>query len=72
MLLVDDVVTTASSARAGLALLATAGIVPVGFAVAMTQGEDWRSHWDPAIPVFAAFATPQFHREGDGWVPKTR
>ena len=71
VLLVDDVVTTGSSARAGLALLARAGVVPVAFAVAMTQGEEWRSYWDPAIPVFAAFATPQFQRESDGWAPQT-
>jgi adenine/guanine phosphoribosyltransferase-like PRPP-binding protein len=71
VLLVDDVVTTGTSARAGLALLARAGVVPVALAVAMTQGEEWRNHWDPAIPVFAAFATPQFRREGDGWIPNT-
>jgi orotate phosphoribosyltransferase len=71
VLLVDDVVTTGSSARAGLALLARAGIEPVALAVAMTQGEEWRRHWDPAIPVFAAFATPQFKREGNGWIPDT-
>lgn len=69
VLLVDDVVTTGSSARAGLALLARAGIVPVALAVAMTQGEEWRSHWDTAIPVYAAFATPQFQREAHGWIP---
>jgi adenine/guanine phosphoribosyltransferase-like PRPP-binding protein len=69
VLLVDDVVTTGTSALAGAALLARAGIVPVALAVAMTQGEQWRQQWDPAIPVYAAFATPQFQRVDDGWTP---
>lgn len=67
VLLVDDVVSTGSSARCGIALLARAGIVPVAFAVAMIQGGAWRQGWDPAIPVEAAFATPLFHRARDGW-----
>ncbi len=39
VLLVDDVISTGSSAQAGLALLRAAGVAPVGLAVAMVQGE---------------------------------
>jgi adenine/guanine phosphoribosyltransferase-like PRPP-binding protein len=68
VLLVDDVISTGSSARAGVTLLAKAGIVPVGFAVAMIQGNEWRRHWDFTIPVHAAFSVPSFDRVGSGWV----
>jgi adenine/guanine phosphoribosyltransferase-like PRPP-binding protein len=69
VLLVDDVVSTGRSAQAGLALLARAGVVPVGLLVAMAQGDRWRGDWPAAIPVRAAFATPIFHRAGTGWSP---
>lgn len=69
VLLVDDVITTGSSALAGVQLLARAGIAPMALAVAMTQGEEWRHAWPPSIPVYAAFATPRFERAADGWAP---
>ncbi len=69
VLLVDDVVSSGSSARAGVALLQRAGIRPVALAVAMIQGEAWRQVWEPSIPVFAAFSTPRFRRFGKGWQP---
>ncbi len=68
VLLVDDVISTGSSARAGLALLHAAGITPVGLAVAMIQGDAWRAAW-PDIPVIAAFTTPRFRRVDGGWMP---
>ncbi len=68
VLLVDDVISTGSSALAGLALLRAAGIAPAGLAVAMIQGEAWRDAW-PDVPVVAAFTTPRFRRVPEGWVP---
>ncbi|MCK8785114.1 phosphoribosyltransferase [Roseomonas sp. NAR14] len=70
VLLVDDVISTGSSALAGLALLRLAGVVPVGLCVAMAQGDRWLAGWDAAVPVAAAYATPLFRREGTAWVPR--
>lgn len=70
VLLVDDVIATGSSAQAGLALLGTAGIVPVGLGVAMAQGDRWRADWPASVPVRAAFATPLFTRTAAGWVAR--
>ena len=67
VLLVDDVISTGSSAQAGITLLARAGITPVGFAVAMSQGHEWRNSWNPRLPLIAAFETPIFERSRDGW-----
>lgn len=69
VLLVDDVISTGSSALAGLALLRAAGIEPVALAVAMIQGELWRAHWPATLPVAAAFTTPRFRRTGNAWTP---
>ena len=67
VLLVDDVISTGSSARAGLALLRACGCEPVALAVAMIQGELWRDSWPATVPVVAAFATPRFRRGAGGW-----
>jgi len=69
VLLVDDVISTGSSATAGLALLRLAGVEPVGLAVAMVQGDDWRPAWPDSLPLVQAFATPRFRRVGGGWAP---
>lgn len=69
VLLVDDVICTGSSALAGIGLLARAGIVPIAFAVAMAQGNEWRKKWNADIPVVAAFETPIFRRVSGGWTP---
>jgi adenine/guanine phosphoribosyltransferase-like PRPP-binding protein len=69
VLLVDDVVSTGRSASAGLALLRKVGIMPVGLAVAMIQGQAWRAAWPDAIEVVGAFQTPRFHRVPGGWLP---
>ncbi len=69
VLLVDDVISTGSSAQAGLALLRAAGIAPVGLAVAMVQGKAWRDAWPDALPVAYAFQTPCFRRVAEGWAP---
>jgi adenine/guanine phosphoribosyltransferase-like PRPP-binding protein len=72
VLLVDDVVSTGSSAQAGIGLLQRAGIVPVAFAVAMSQGDAWRKQWNVDIPLIAAFETPVFDRAGEGWMRRPR
>ncbi|UFN47613.1 phosphoribosyltransferase [Roseomonas sp. OT10] len=69
VLLVDDVISTGSSALAGLSLLAAAGVAPVGLAVAMAQGDRWCASWPAQIPVAAGFATPLLRRAAGGWVP---
>jgi adenine/guanine phosphoribosyltransferase-like PRPP-binding protein len=73
VLLVDDVISTGSSARAGLAVLRAAGIQAVAMGVAMVQGNRWRAGWPAEVALVAAFATPLFARSGDGWmaVPET-
>jgi adenine/guanine phosphoribosyltransferase-like PRPP-binding protein len=67
VLLVDDVISTGTSARAGLAVLHAAGIAPVATCVAMIQGDRWRADWPDDVPVVGAFATPLFDRTADGW-----
>ncbi len=69
VLLVDDVISTGQSARAGLELLRLAGVQPAGLAVAMIQGVAWQADWPAAIPVVGAFGTPRFHRVPGGWRP---
>ena len=68
VLLVDDVISTGSSALAGLDLLQKAGVTPVGLAVAMIQGHRWQARL-PDIPVVGAFTTPIFNRTPTGWRP---
>lgn len=67
VLLVDDVISTGTSARAGVALLAAAGVAPVACCVAMAQGNRWRAEWPITPPLVAAFATPLFGRTAQGW-----
>jgi adenine/guanine phosphoribosyltransferase-like PRPP-binding protein len=69
VLIVDDVISTGSSASAGIGLLERAGIAPVAFAVAMSQGDEWRKKWRADIPLIAAFETPIFRRVAAGWTP---
>jgi adenine/guanine phosphoribosyltransferase-like PRPP-binding protein len=71
VLLVDDVICTGTSALAGLALLAAAGIQPVAACVAMAQTDQWRARWPAEIPLRAAFATPSFRRAPGGWLEET-
>ena len=70
VVLVDDVISTGTSAQAGLALLRACGIEPVALLVAMVQGHRWRPAWDMTVPVVGAFSTPLFHRAGEGWTPQ--
>ncbi|MGK7866644.1 phosphoribosyltransferase [Falsiroseomonas sp. E2-1-a20] len=70
VLLVDDVISTGTSAQAGLALLEAAGVVPVALLVAMVQGDRWMPGWPAAVPVRAAFATPILRPSSEGWLPE--
>jgi adenine/guanine phosphoribosyltransferase-like PRPP-binding protein len=71
ILLVDDVISTGTSAQAGLAVLRAAGLAPVAVCVAMIQGDRWRADWPDALPVVGAFATPLFDRTAEGWRMRT-
>ncbi|BCH35469.1 phosphoribosyltransferase [Mesorhizobium sp. L-8-10] len=71
VVVVDDVISSGASIRAVLALLAKAGIAPVGIVAAMLQGERWRAtlaDFDPGVPaiVTAALASPRLARTKDG------
>lgn len=68
VLLVDDVISTGRSIRAGLALLRQAGVRPVAAAALMAQTGRWRADWDADVPVVTTFATPLLRRGGGGWV----
>ena len=69
VLLVDDVISTGSSAFAGLALLEAAGMRPVGLCVAMIQTRRWQADWPTAIPVVTVCETPLLARGVGGWTP---
>ena len=69
VLLVDDVISTGSSAQAGLALLAAAGMRPVGLCVAMIQTRAWAAAWPSGIPVVAVCETPALVLRDGGWFP---
>ncbi len=72
VLLVDDVISTGSSAQAGLALLAAAGLRPVGLCVAMIQTRAWAAAWPAELPVVSVFETPGFRDGPGGWWPEAR
>ncbi|WP_159949720.1 phosphoribosyltransferase [Rhizobium sp. 18065] len=74
VVLIDDVVSSGSSMRAGLELLTACGVEPVALGVAMAQSMRWRDHltlagrdWSNA--VLSVFQTPRLVR-GDhgGWL----
>jgi len=71
VLLVDDVVSTGTSAAAALRLLARAGVVPVAICAAMLQTRRWCDALAEAPPVAGVFATPSFARRADGWHPES-
>ncbi len=76
VVLIDDVVSSGSSMRAGLQLLTACGVEPVALGVAMAQTLRWQDHltlagrdWSDA--VVSVFQTPRLVR-GDhvGWLPE--
>lgn len=69
ILLVDDVISTGSSALAGLGLLAAVRMRPVGLCVAMIQTRRWEPDWPADIPVVSACETPLLEAGEGGWFP---
>jgi len=69
VLLVDDVISSGSSARAGVALLEAAGVRPIGLCVAMIQTRRWQADWPADIPVVSVCETPSMVRTVGGWMP---
>lgn len=70
VLLVDDVVSTGTTAAAGLSLLARVDCNVGGMLFAMLQGERWREKLgEGARLVSGAFASPLLTRRTEGWFP---
>ncbi len=66
--LVDDVVSTGASMRAGLAVLASGGVTPSVLGAAMLQTARWREGVGVgAPPVCGVFETPLLRPQGRGW-----
>jgi adenine/guanine phosphoribosyltransferase-like PRPP-binding protein len=70
ILVVDDVISTGTSAAAALALMRRAGYAPAALCVAMIQGNRWQAR-GLGLPVAGVFATPLFRRAADGWWPRS-
>lgn len=68
VLLIDDVVSTGSSISAVLQLLGKAGVEPTGIAVAMIQGDRWRSVLPKPDIVRGAIFSPILQKTADGYV----
>ena len=72
--LVDDAISTGSSALACHRLLTRLGVEPVAVVVAMKQTTRWQAPLAEASPalrdsVRAVFGCPLFARSADGWLP---
>ncbi|NKN37603.1 phosphoribosyltransferase [Agrobacterium sp. a22-2] len=69
--LIDDVISSGTSIRAGLSLLQSSGIEPVVVGAAMLQSDRWRKAMAEAAPywperVRGTFATPMLVKGDDG------
>ena len=71
LLLVDDVTSTGASLRAALTLLEAANLALIDLAVTILQTTRWQATL-PTLPLAAAFATPFFTRDGDGWTAEAQ
>ena len=74
ILVVDDAISTGTTAAAALALLSRVDAPVVGLLFAMLQSDRWRARLaalDPAYPalVHGAFVSPLLERRPDGWHP---
>lgn len=68
--LVDDVVSSGTSMRAGLDLLSRCGLEPIALAVAMVQTSAWKSRLDGwPERLVSVFSTPRLEKTGRGWMP---
>ncbi len=71
VVLIDDVISTGRSIKAGLTLLRAAGVTPVAVGCAMLQSDRWRAH--PEIEALdrrlvSVLASPRLRRAGVLWV----
>ena len=74
-IIVDDVVSTGSTAASAISLVSKVDVTIVGIVAGMLQGDRWRSRLAEIGPewpglVRGAFATPLFRKEDDGWHPR--
>jgi adenine/guanine phosphoribosyltransferase-like PRPP-binding protein len=69
VVLVDDVISSGVSMRAGIDLLAAIGVEPVAVGAAMLQSEVWEGLLFPAWRgrVVGVFASPVLRRTEAGW-----
>ncbi|MEO1455054.1 MAG: phosphoribosyltransferase [Pseudomonadota bacterium] len=67
--LIDDVISSGASIRAGVDVLGLAGVRPVALGAAMLQTRRWfDAVSDVEVPVFGAFETPLLKKAEGGWV----
>ena len=69
VLLVDDVISTGSSALAGLGPMQAAGMRPVGLCIAIIQTQRWQAHSPAELPLVGVCETPLLIQASGGWVP---
>lgn len=74
-IIVDDVVSTGTTAASAITLVSKVDVSIVGIVAAMLQGDRWRSRLAEIGPewparVRGAFATPLFRKADDGWYPR--
>jgi adenine/guanine phosphoribosyltransferase-like PRPP-binding protein len=69
VVLVDDVISSGVSMRAGIDLLAAIGVEPGAVGAAMLQSEAWRGLLLPAWRgrVVGVFSSPVLRRSESGW-----
>ncbi|HBF28273.1 phosphoribosyltransferase [Rhizobium sp.] len=65
--LIDDVISSGTSIKAGLSLLSSCGITPVVIGAAMLQSDRWKSSLASLTEIVeGCFATPMLERDKDG------
>jgi adenine/guanine phosphoribosyltransferase-like PRPP-binding protein len=74
VVIVDDTISSGSTALAALDLMRLVGVDDVGIAVAMSQGEVWRAALaaHDARRVSFVFQSPHLSRVEGGWIPTQR
>ncbi len=66
--LIDDVISSGTSMRAGLDLLALVDVTPVCIGAAMLQTSRWQNLIAEATPVEGAISTPLLRKAEGGWI----
>lgn len=72
VVIVDDAISTGSTAAAPWSLLQTLGAEVLAYGVAMLQGQRWRHAIGDqrSAQVVGVFECPLLQAAGDGWVPR--